>query len=402
MYYNENEYLQVALESGMIDEATLQAQVDMAERQKYLKGHNIWQGKNRLWYTKLDRDGGKRLVKRTTKEAVEQEIIQYEKALHKQPTVQQVFYQFIDQKLRYKDISKSTYDRYAADYNRYIKGREIENMQFCKLTEEYLENFIRCTIADFELTSKAYAGLRTILRGMLLFAKGKYTLISAKSFFGDMQFSKNTFRKNIVYKEQEVFSEEEITKVMEYLEKENTLHSLGIMLAFQTGVRVGELTAVKKDDIVDENGIVSIHIQRTETKYKDENGEYVIGVKDYPKSSAGDRYVYCTDRAVEIINEILKRTKGKEYLFENENGRFHERMFDGVIRKCCRHCGISEKSMHKIRKTYGTTLIDGGVDEAIIIEQMGHSDIHCTKQYYYFSNKNREKKQQQLSKAICF
>ena len=45
------------------------------------------------------------------------------------------------------------------------------------------------------------------------------------------------------------------------------------MLAFQTGVRVGELTAMKKDDIVDENGIVSIHIQRTETKYKDENGE---------------------------------------------------------------------------------------------------------------------------------
>ena len=58
--------------------------------------------------------------------------------------------------------------------------------------------------------------------------------------------------------------------------------------------------------------------------------------------------------------------------------------------------------MHKIRKTYGTTLIDGGVDESIIIEQMGHSDIHCTKQYYYFSNKNREKKQSQLSKAIGY
>ena len=36
------------------------------------------------------------------------------------------------------------------------------------------------------------------------------------------------------------------------------------------------------------------------------------------------------------------------------------------------------------------------VDESIIIEQMGHSDFHCKKQYYYFSNKSRDKKIEQL------
>lgn len=400
--YSESEYLQAALDSGMIDLTTIRMQIEMAEKKKYLEGHKIYTDKNGKWYTRLKFDDGTKLVKRSTKEAVEKEIIQYEKDLENDPTVHDVFYMFINQKLRYKDISKSTYDRYEADYNRYIQGKEIDRMKFRRLTEEYLEDFIRCAIADNELTSKGYANLRTILRGMLLYAKGKYTQISAKSFFGDLQFSKNTFKRNIVYREKQVYTESEISELMEYLENRDNMHSLGIMLVFQTGLRVGELTALKKSDIVNDDGIVSIHVQRTETKYKDDNGEYIISVKEYPKSSAGDRYVYCTDKAVKLISRISEMSEGKEYLFENENGRFHERMFDNAIRKYCNRLGFSEKSMHKIRKTYGTTLIDGGVDEAIIIEQMGHSDIHCTKQYYYYSNKNREKKRNQISSAISF
>ena len=192
MYY-ENEYLQAAIASGMIDITTIQLQIEMAEREKYLENHKIWQGKNRFWYTKLDKDGKTVLIKKTKKEAIEKEIIQYEKEREKNPTVRDVFYEFINLKLRYKDISKPTYDRYTRDYEKYIKGKKIERMRFRLLTEEYLETFIRETIADNNLTAKAYSNLKTIIRGMLIYAKGKYTTISAGSFFSDLQFSKNTF-----------------------------------------------------------------------------------------------------------------------------------------------------------------------------------------------------------------
>ena len=56
--------------------------------------------------------------------------------------------------------------------------------------------------------------------------------------------------------------------------------------------------------------------------------------------------------------------------------------------------------MHKIRATYGTTLIDNDVDDSFVIEQMGHSDIKCTRQYYYFSNKSEAKKIEQIDNAI--
>lgn len=394
---NAQEYLQAALNSGIIDFTTIQSQIEMAEKKKYLEGHKIYSDKNGKFYTRLD---GK-MVKRTTKEAIEEEIIQHEKSLEESPTVKEVFYQFIDQKLRYKDISDSTYDRYVRDYERYFSGKDIENIRFSSLTEEYLENFIRESIADNDLTAKGYSNLKTIIRGMLLYAKGKYTNISAGSFFADLQFSKNTFVKKIICKEKEVYLEDEIPAVTEYLNERGKINHLGILLAFQTGVRVGELAVIRKEDIISEDGTTFIHIRRTETKYK-KNGKYIVEVKEYPKSSAGDRYVFCTNRAKETIEKILSINPNGKFLFEENDKRLHESTFANTITWMCKVLNIPQKSMHKIRKTYGTTLIDGGVDESIIVEQMGHSDIHCTKQYYYFSNKNREKKREQISKAICF
>ena len=401
MYHTDSEYLKTALDCGMIDMATLQMQIEMAEKKKYLEGHKIYKDKNGKFYTRLNYDGRPKLVKRSTKEAMEKEIVQYERNLEKEPTVKQVFYQFINQKLRYKDISKGTYDRYETDYKRYISGHEIENIKFSRLTEEYLEDFIRSTIADKELTSKGYANLRTILRGMLLYAKGKYTRISAKSFFGDMQFSKNTFRHKVMNKEEQVFSEDEIKMITPYLNEHPTLHNLGILLVFETGMRVGELVTITPDDIKYEDGMTTIHIHRTESKEK-VDGKTQIFVKDYPKSSAGDRYIFCTEKTAQTLQRILALNPDGKWLFENKNGRFHARMIDHRLRKVCQELKIPVRSMHKIRKTYGTTLIDAGVDEAIIVEQMGHSDIHCTKQYYYFSNKNRETKSRQLSAAVSY
>lgn len=400
MYY-ENEYLQAAIASGMIDITTIQLQIEMAEREKYLENHKIWQGKNRFWYTKLEIDEKLVLVKKSKKEAVEKEIIQYEKEREKNPTVQDVFYEFINLKLRYKDISRPTYDRYTRDYEKYIKGKKIERMRFRLLTEEYLETFIRETIADNNLTAKAYSNLKTIIRGMLIYAKGKYTTISAGSFFSDLQFSKNTFERRIVSKEKEVYMEDEIPLVMDYLNSSGKITHLGILLTFHTGLRVGELATIEKSDIVVEDGSMFIHIQRTETKYK-EGKKYVRMVKEYPKSSAGDRYVFCTDKAKAIVERILSINTGGKYLFEKDGERICESTFANTITYMCHKLNIPVRSMHKIRKTYGTTLIDGGVDESIIVEQMGHSDIHCTKQYYYFSNKNRDKKREQISNAIHF
>ena len=56
--------------------------------------------------------------------------------------------------------------------------------------------------------------------------------------------------------------------------------------------------------------------------------------------------------------------------------------------------------MHKLRKTYGTMLIDSGLEDGTIMSQMGHSDITTTRKYYYYSNKDEEEKTIQINKIF--
>ena len=74
--------------------------------------------------------------------------------------------------------------------------------------------------------------------------------------------------------------------------------------------------------------------------------------------------------------------------------------FDNVLYHICDRVGIKRRSMHKLRKTYGTKLIDAGVSESVITAQMGHSDIQTTRQHYYRNNKTEDEAKEQLRKAI--
>ena len=47
-----------------------------------------------------------------------------------------------------------------------------------------------------------------------------------------------------------MFNENEIAIVKSYLQKRGTIRDLGVLLAFETGLRVGELSALKKEDII--------------------------------------------------------------------------------------------------------------------------------------------------------
>lgn len=85
-----------------------------------------------------------------------------------------------------------------------------------------------------------------------------------------------------------------------------------------------------------------------------------------------------------------------EYLFELNGKRIRTYSFTSRLKSICKKLDISPKSLNKIRKTYATTLIDSGVEESLIISQMGHTDIDTTKKYYYKNRKNLEQKEKAI------
>ena len=398
--FNSNELLNYAVSQGIINIEAVKDQIDMKKNKELLLKHpySIWQGKNEYWYTRLPSEKGAVLKKRKTKEDIEKVVIDYYRQKENEPTFNEAYHRWIEEKYDLKEISKGTYDRYTCDFNRYCLNSDFGKMKIKVITERDLELFIRKTIAEYALTSKGYSGLRTIIKGVFKYARREgFTDISITNFMGDLELSKRAFKKRVVKKEEQIFEEHEIPIITQYLRDNPTIENLGILLVFETGLRVGELAALKPDDLISRR---ILRIQRTEIKYKSKKtGKQVHEVKDFPKTEAGCRDMIITERTVDTIEKI-KAFGGKEYLFEKNGKRINAGSFGKQIITVCKKLGIPPRSMHKIRKTYATILIDSDVDESIIAEQMGHKDITCTKQYYYFSNKGIEEREAQIAKAV--
>ena len=164
----------------------------------------------------------------------------------------------------------------------------------------------------------------------------------------------------------------------------------------RTGLRVGELCSLRKEDISDH----LLRICKTETRHRVEKGEYIREVKENAKTDKGNRYVLIDDEAERLIAEILKRNPNGEYLFEINGTRCIGQSFTRKLERACNTLKIKPRSMHKCRKTYITTLINANVPESLIIDQVGHTDIKTSKQYYLFNNKSKQEALDTLSKAI--
>ena len=261
-------------------------------------------------------------------------------------------------------------------------------------------DFLEEQISKNNLTSKGFSNLKSITRGFLKRASANNLIAyTAEDVFNRLDLTDTTFKKTVKEDYEEVYNEEEMDKIMDYLISHPEPANLGICLMFISGLRVGELVALKNEDLDD----LAIKVRRTETRYKDDNGTTIYGIKDFPKTVAGVRTIPIPQDYTWLIKRIRHLNPFGEYVFLNRKGR---RMTANSIRTrlrtICKNLNIYPKSPHKIRKTYGTILLDNNIDNRMIIGLMGHTDILCTETHYHRNRKSIEVKQQILSRIPEF
>ncbi len=396
--YNVNAVLQYAVEHDMLDVQYVQDQIEMLKREELLKKHpyKIWQGKDGKWRTYLpDEEKGRSMKKRNTEAEIKNIVAEYWKEKTENPTVRELYDEWITDKLKRQEIVKETRDRYNRQFDESLQ--EFGKRRIKTIEEFDIEETILNAIYEHDLTAKGYSNLRTLFYGIFKRAKKKKMVdFSITEVIADMDISKKSFRKVIKTDEELVFSEDETAKVTNYImESDLDILNLGILLYFKSGARPGELVALKREDVM---GRV-LHIRRTEIFYKGDDGKNVYEVRDFPKTAAGIREVILPSSAEWVLKEIRKRNPFGEYLFERNGERIRTYTFTSRLKTICRKLGIVNKSLNKIRKTYGTILLDSGVEESLVIAQMGHTDIKTTKRYYYRNRKNLQQKSEVIDKV---
>ena len=392
------ELLKYAVDNGMIDLSYVQEQIDMSKRKELLERHpyKIYQGKDGKWYTYLPcKDSGRKMFKRSTRENVENQVIGYWEKEIENPTIKELFYEWLERKLEYNDISKGTFDRYEKDFKRFFeKDSDFFNIRIKNLESKEVIPFLRKSIAKYSLTSKAYSNLRTLVYGIFKYAKEKeYISWSISQIVGDMELSKRAFRKVIKEDEDEVFNDDEVTKLVKEISSNPDMLNLGIILMFCTGIRVGELVALKWCDVVDN----SIKIRRTEISYKGSDGKNIYEIREYPKTEAGIRTVYVPSEFSSILKRLKLISRSEEYVFWLGNKNIKTLQVRKRLYVLCDRLDIKRKSPHKLRKTYVSILLDNGVDKRLVQDVAGHTQISTSEMNYHRNRKSDIKKGEILS-----
>ncbi len=387
--------MQFIIQSGIINFDDVQNSMEAMKRKELLEKHpyKIWQGKDGKWYTYLPDDKkGRTLKKRTSQKAIEDDVISYLKTELENPTIIEVFHEWNDRRLELKQISNAAHLRYKQVFNRHYHN--FGNKKIKTVAGEEFQEFLEEEAAE-ELTAKAFSLLKTVTRGLLKRAKRRKLIsFNVEELLQELDTSEMNFKKVIKEDYEEVFSNEELPVMINYLRNNLDAKNIGILLMFATGIRVGELVTLKHD-VFDGN---TFKIRRTETRFLGENGRYIYGVKEFPKSEAGVRTVIVPKDYEWLCTKIKMLNPFGEYIFTDKNGK---RLTTNCIRRRqernCAKLGIYKKSPHKIRKTYGSILLDHNVDNRMIMEQMGHTDIACTENHYHRNRRSIDAKCQILS-----
>ncbi|MCR4661345.1 MAG: site-specific integrase [Clostridia bacterium] len=198
----------------------------------------------------------------------------------------------------------------------------------------------------------------------------------------------NLIRPKTIKKRVECFSLEEQKMIEKYVfnHRKNKPYYLGIIICLYTGIRIGELLALKWEDIDFNNQILMI----TKACYegKDENGLYTK-IIDTPKTICSTRNIPLPNQVVELLNE-MKRTSKSDYII-SKNGkdimvRSYQRSFESILRKL----NINHKGFHSLRHTFATRAIELGMDIKTLSEILGHKNASITLNTYAHSlNKHK-------------
>ena len=152
---------------------------------------------------------------------------------------------------------------------------------------------------------------------------------------------------------------------------------LTYLLAFHTGMRIGEVLGLHWEDIDFYKKM--IHVQHTLTMNE---GEYVIGPV---KTESSDRFIPISDS---LINELLEHKKHSRFtsddlVFRTKTGNLVDPYtLRYMMKSICDDLGLPKIRFHDIRRTHTSILIDEGVSPKVVSQRLGHSDVSITLNIY--------------------
>ena len=387
----DRDLLQYALEHDMISMSYIQEQVNMNKRKEILEKHpyKIWEGKDGKWRTYILDENGKRILKKlSTKKAVQNIIVSYYENIEKAKTEDYSFHSYF-QKWKEKQVSygvsNNTLTKYDSDYKRYFENSKFEKLDIRKINEEDITAFVIQQIKKLNLKEKAGKSLMGYINGVFKHARIKRIISENPCEYVETRNFSKFFNRDKKKPEERTINTNDLNLLLKQLyisqtQKPHYIPNYAVELAIYTGMRIGEITALRWENIREDLGVIVICCSE---KHDRITKEYIV---DSTKTRK-ERQFPITQKISCLLYKVKKIEMQYgflgEYIFQNENGKLHSSSIAHCIRYRCIQAGIPEKSIQSLRRTLNSKLRCAGVSSIVAASMLGHTEEVNALNYSY-------------------
>ena len=259
---------------------------------------------------------------------------------------------------------QSTFEKYSFVYHSYLESA-LGGIMLSQITEKFVcDRLEYCKTVSESLHKSIYG----VLNGILRYTAKRYHIILPEI----KRQSGKGHRK-----ETETFTKSEQGKLLSVLCTNTDRFKLGILLCLFTGLRLGELCALKWSDIDFSNKTLTIR-RTVQRLYVEDRSTKTALTETSPKSGNSKREIPLQDTIAALL---MKFQNEKEYVF-GSNKPLDPRTMQNHYKRILREAGIAYKNFHTLRHTYATNCIEGGTDVKSLSEMLGHSSVKITLNYY--------------------
>jgi site-specific recombinase XerD len=252
--------------------------------------------------------------------------------------------------LQIKRFSKQTIDSYKSQLQ-FLK-LHLKNKSFKSATDQDLFDLIYHLVHIKKISQSSQ---RQTVGAIKLFYKEMYQRDIPFEYLKVEQYE----RKLPV-----VLSKSEVNAILSSIK--NIKHQALISLLYGSGLRIRELLNLKTNDIDSERMLV--HVKNAKGKK--------------------DRYTVLSYKSLELLRSYYKEYKPKEYLFEGQKGgKYSSESAGQLFKRALKRSGIKKNAtLHTLRHSFATHLLEEGIGIAHIQKLLGHAHIQTTLIYTKIAN----------------
>jgi len=258
----------------------------------------------------------------------------------------------VDNELKLRGYSPKTRKAYRGHIERFLRYCRCDYQQLGESeVREYLLHLLEERTASHAYANQALSALKILV----------------KDVFKKSGLSFDIPRPKKERKLPEVLSQQEVFRLLEAVG--NTKHRTIMILTYSAGLRLGEVVRLKIADIDKERNLIYIRQAK--------------GRKD--------RYTILSLVALEVLEKYLMQYQPENWIFPGaEPGRhLHERSVQKIFEQAQKKAGIKKDvSVHTLRHSFATHLLEAGTDLRYIQELLGHQSSKTTEIYTHVSERH--------------